>query len=78
VFDSKWANMPDSKNKNACFTGFFSFLLFEKNPVVTSLGEWAMLGSSWRAAVAGIAASEKVEFFPIKAQPLGGDNPEAR
>jgi exonuclease III len=40
-------------------------------------GEWAEPGSSWRAAVVGIAASEKIEFFPIKTQPLGGDNSEA-
>jgi exonuclease III len=41
-------------------------------------GEWAEeSGSSWRAAVAGLAVSEKIKFVPIKTQPLGGNNPNA-
>ncbi len=38
-------------------------------------GDWAEeSGSSWRAAVAGLAASEKIDFVPIKTQPLGGND----
>ena len=39
-------------------------------------GEWAETGLPWRAAVAGVAASEKIEFVPIKTQPLGGSDPD--
>lgn len=31
----------------------------------------------WRALIAGIAKSDKLDYIPIKTQPLGGNNPEA-
>jgi exonuclease III len=39
--------------------------------------EWCDSGLSWRAAVVGLVKTDKIEFAPIKIQPLGGSNPEA-
>ena len=39
--------------------------------------DWTETGLPWRAVVAGIAASDKIEFMPIKTQPLGAGNPYA-
>ena len=38
-------------------------------------GEWTETGLPWRAAVAGLAVSEKIEFMPIQTQTIGGNDP---
>jgi exonuclease III len=37
--------------------------------------EWANTGLPWRAAVAGLAESELIEFMPIVTQSIGGNDP---
>jgi len=49
----------------------------KKEFIADRSGEWAESGLTWRAAVAGMAASNKIDFMPLKTQPLGGEDPEA-
>ena len=45
--------------------------------IIDDNNEWVKPGLTWRAAVAGLTASIKIDFMPLKTQPLGGGDPEA-
>lgn len=51
--------------------------VLKKEFIINDESAWGELSLNWRSTVAGLAASEKIDFMPIKTQPLGGSDPQS-